>query len=152
MQTLYLDELIVGSTFESGRRTLTESDLVLFVSLTGLHERMFRDVPYSVEHYGGLVIPAPLLLAYALGLTEELFSGAARGFLGIDKARFRRVCHPGDTISVKTTVLEARPSTSKPETGIGRFEHVVMTAEAPEIASFERTMLLARSVTGKAVA
>jgi acyl dehydratase len=103
----------------SHRRTLTETDIVNFVNLVGLHEPPFIDMEW-VEKMPGIhntrFAPAPLLISLGMGLvatsimeivdamTERERLGRFHGMVGVEAA-VKRPAFPGDTLSVE---LEAR--------------------------------------------
>ncbi len=103
----------------SHRRTITETDIVSFVNLVGLHEPPFIDME-SVKNLPGLhnkrFAPAPLLISLGMGLvatsitevveaiSERENLGPFHGMVGIE-ARVENPAFPGDTLSVD---LEAR--------------------------------------------
>jgi acyl dehydratase len=103
----------------SHRRTLTETDIVNFVNLVGLHEPPFIDMEW-VEKMPGIhnkrFAPAPLLISLGMGLvatsimeivdamTEREGLGRFHGMVGVEAA-VKRPTFPGDTLSVE---LEAR--------------------------------------------
>ena len=80
----YFDELEVGDQFTSPRRTVTEADVVIFTSLTGLLNPLFTDEEFAREKgLGGRVAPGPLTISYAIGLTDELVFGTVAAVLEI---------------------------------------------------------------------
>ncbi len=145
----YFDELKAGDQFHSPRRTMTETAIVLFTSLAGLFNPLFVDDVFAREKgFGSRVAPGPLTMAFALGLTEELVDGTASAVLGIDNCRFTAPVFPGDTISVRTTVVEARPSTSKPDQGVVTLRHEVSNEKGKGVCTFERTLLMFKKPAG----
>ncbi len=145
----YFDELKAGDQFHSPRRTMTETAIVLFTSLAGLFNPLFVDDVFAREKgFGSRVAPGPLTMAFALGLTEELVEGTTTAALGIDNCRFTAPVLPGDTISVRTTVVEARPSTSKPDKGEVTLRHEESNEKGQGVCTFERTLLLFKWPTG----
>ena len=103
----------------SHRRTLTETDIVNFVNLVGLHEPPFIDMEWVAKMPGihnKRFAPAPLLISLGMGLvatsimevvdamTEREGLGRFHGMVGVDAA-VQRPAFPGDTLSVE---LEAR--------------------------------------------
>lgn len=103
----------------SHRRTLSETDIVNFVNLVGLHEPPFIDMEY-VAGLPGIhnrrFAPAPLLISLGMGLVATHVGrvveaiarreglGAFHGMVGVEAA-VRRPAFPGDTLRVE---LEAR--------------------------------------------
>ena len=103
----------------SHRRTITETDIVNFVNLVGLHEPPFIDMEW-VENLPGIhnkrFAPAPLLISLGMGLvatsimeivdamTAREGLGRFHGMVGVEAA-VKSPAFPGDTLSVE---LEAR--------------------------------------------
>ena len=46
----YWDDLKSGDTFKTLNRTITETDIVNFISVTGMLETVFTDLSFSEEH------------------------------------------------------------------------------------------------------
>lgn len=121
----------------SHRRTITETDIVNFVNLVGLHEPPFIDMEW-VEKMPGIhnrrFAPAPLLMSLGMGLvatsimevvdaiTERQGLGRFHGMVGVEAA-VKSPAFPGDTLSVE---LEARIDrrTKRGQTLVA-LEHVV---------------------------
>jgi acyl dehydratase len=121
----------------SHRRTITETDIVNFVNLVGLHEPPFIDMEW-VEKMPGIhnkrFAPAPLLISLGMGLvatsimevvdaiTAREGLGRFHGMVGVEAA-VKSPAFPGDTLSVE---LEARVDrrTKRGQTLVA-LEHVV---------------------------
>lgn len=103
----------------SHRRTITETDIVTFVNLVGLHEPPFIDMEWVAQLPGihnKRFAPAPLLISLGMGLvatsimevlgamTERERLGAFHGMVGVEAA-VKSPAFPGDTLWVE---LEAR--------------------------------------------
>ena len=138
----YFDELKAGDEFTSHRRTITEADIVLFTSLTGLLNPLFTDEIFAREKgLGTRVAPGPLTLCYAIGLTDELVYCTVSAVLGINNVRLTAPVKPGDTIWVKSTVADKRESTSKPDQGLGTLHHEVYNQRGEVVCTFDRTLM-----------
>jgi acyl dehydratase len=121
----------------SHRRTITETDIVNFVNLVGLHEPPFIDME-SVARLPGIhnkrFAPAPLLISLGMGLvatsvtevmdalTERAGLGAFHGMVGVE-ARVKSPAFPGDTLWVE---LQARVDrvTSRSQTIVALQHHL----------------------------
>jgi acyl dehydratase len=103
----------------SHRRTITETDIVNFVNLVGLHEPPFIDMEWVGELPGihnTRFAPAPLLISLGMGLvatsivefldviTTKEGLGRFHGMVGLEAA-VKSPAFPGDTLSVE---FEAR--------------------------------------------
>jgi acyl dehydratase len=141
----YADELQAGDEFVSHARTVTEADVLAFTSLTWITDPIFTDDTFARRTpFGSRVVPGPLIVAYALGLTEDLVYGTVLAALAIDDVRFLGPTRFGDTIRVRSRVRSARASESRAGTAIVVIEHEVThdAAEDP-VCTFSRTMLFA---------
>ena len=138
----YFEELAVGDEFTSSRRTISEADIVIFTSICGLLNPLFTDEEFAKEKgFGARVAPGPLIIAYAMGLTDELAFGTIVAALGVNNARFTAPLKPGDTISVKTTVTDKRESTSRPDRGPVTLRHDIYNQRGEQVCTFERTLM-----------
>ena len=139
----YFEDFEEGKEFTSPRRTITETDLVVFTAITGLKNPVFTDEVFAKEvGLGTRVIPGPLTMCIAMGLTDDLIYGTTFAALGVKEAKFRATVKPGDTIWVKTTVSEKRESSSHPDKGIITLRHHVYNERNEEVMVFERTLMM----------
>jgi 3-hydroxybutyryl-CoA dehydratase len=95
------DRLEVGGRFRSPGRTITETDLVSFATLTGDFHPLHTDVEWAAEsEFSGRIAHGMLLLSYCVGLVpldpEHVL--ALRGF---ERIAFKRPVRIGDTIHVE---------------------------------------------------
>lgn len=129
--------------FTSRRRTITETDGVLFTSLTGIIDPVFTDEIFAKEQlFGARVVPGPMVMAYALGMTDDFGYGTILAALAINNATFKAPVKPGDTIQATTRVADTRRSETRPNTGIIRLAHSVTNQDGIEVQNFERTLLV----------
>jgi 3-hydroxybutyryl-CoA dehydratase len=100
---------IVGATFESRGRTITEADLVSFAALTGDWHPQHADAAWAARgHFGERVAHGLMVLAYAIGLAgfdpERVIA-----LRGLERVTFKRPVRIGDTVKVRGKVAEIRP-------------------------------------------
>lgn len=138
----------------SHRRTISETDIVNFVNLVGLHEPLFIDMHYIAEHmeknHQQRFAPAPMIISIGMGLVATYVSraigeliageklGPGGGLVGLD-ARVRAAVHPGDTIRVE---LEARMGgkTARGYTLV-KLLHIVKNQADVTVAEFTETAI-----------
>ncbi len=116
---LYLEDFVIGETFKTKGRTVTEADIVAFTGLSGDFNPLHIDEEFCKTTPHGTRIAQGLLgLSIASGLVSQLglLTGTALGFLGMNW-RYTGAIRAGDTIHVEITTKEARP-TSKPGRGV----------------------------------
>ena len=98
-------ELSVGQRFRTFRRTITETDIINFVSVTGMLETIFIDRTF--EHGAMKGRPAPGGLTYGLIeglLMQGMVQGTGLALLEVHK----KMLHPvvaGDTVWAEVEVL-----------------------------------------------
>ena len=142
MQGNFFEDWQVGDQFSSPRRTMTETDVVLFTSLTGLLNPLFIDQEFAVEKgLGARLVPGPLTMGIIIGITDYLCYGTMVAVLGIDNARFTAPVKIGDTIWSKVTVGNKRESASHADRGIVTLQHEVYNQKDELVCKFERTLM-----------
>ncbi len=106
MITTYVEDITVGDTSVSRRRTITESDLTGFAMFSGDWHPIHTDVEYAAAdaRFGQRIAHGALVLSVGLGLVE-FWPPAMRAFYGVDRLRFVAPTFIGDTIHVETEVI-----------------------------------------------
>jgi acyl dehydratase len=123
---LYFEEFAVGQCFEHlVRRTVTETDNLLFSALTMNPAAIHLDAEYSKGTlFGERIVNSVFTLGLLVGLSVyDTTYGTTIGNLGWEEVRFPRPVLIGDTLHVQTTVLSKRESQSRKDSGIVVFEH-----------------------------
>jgi acyl dehydratase len=121
------EDVTVGDRFRTASRTITETDLVTFVTLAGLTEPLFFDERAAAEAgYAGRLVPGALTFSYAEGLVMQ--SGAIHGtgmaFLGA-AVDVKAPVFVGDTLTVVVEVTSARAVSSGGRGVVVTRNHVV---------------------------
>jgi acyl dehydratase len=103
------DELRVGDEVATSGRTITETDVVTFGTLTGDLNPLHLDREWAARsQFGERIAQGMLVLAYAFGLAPL----SATHVVAVRRLRdvaFSRPVHIGDTISVRCRVRELKP-------------------------------------------
>lgn len=127
MAGVYFDELVVGQTFvHPTRRTLTETDNVLFSAMTHNPAQLHLDEEYcrNETEFGQRLVNSAFTLGLMVGISVgDTTLGTAVANLGWDEVRFPKPLFHGDTLRVETEVAELRESRSRPNAGIVTFIH-----------------------------
>ncbi len=108
MPQLFLEDLEVGSAFETPRRTITEADVVAFAGLSGDYNPLHTDDEFAKSGpFGRRIGHGVLTLAVLTGLWDRLglLAGSVEAFYGIDRLRFTRPVFFGDTIHATVKVV-----------------------------------------------
>ncbi|WP_095588752.1 MaoC family dehydratase [Actibacterium ureilyticum] len=123
----WFDELEIGMVFDHPiRRTVTETDNVLFTTMTHNPAQLHLDEEYcrTQTEFGQRVVNSCFTLSLMVGISvAETTLGTAVANLGWDEVRFPKPVFHGDTLRVETTVVDLRDSKSRPDQGIVTYEH-----------------------------
>ena len=148
MAGLYFEEFSVGQVFDHAiRRTITEADNVLFSTMTHNPAALHLDEEYCRKHteFGQRVVNSCLTLSLMVGISvNDTTLGTTVANLGWDEVRFPKPLFHGDTLHVRTEVLERRDSRSRPHNGIVIFEHRAFNQRDELVGVCKRTALMLR--------
>lgn len=140
----YFDELQIGETLLTHRRTITEADVVNFACLSGDHfYAHMDDIAAKESLFGKRVAHGYFILAAAAGLFVDPAPGPVLANYGLENLRFIKPVYPGDTIRVKLTVQEKTPKEDKPE-GVVAWAVQVMNQNEELVASYSILTLVQR--------
>ena len=121
------DELEVGAVFvHEMRRTVTETDNVLFCAMTHNPQPLHLDKEFAeASEHGQILVNSLYTLGLVIGLSVgDTTLGTTIGSLGMEAVEFPNPVFIGDTIRVTTTIKERRESQSKSDRGVVWFEHI----------------------------
>lgn len=100
----------VGETHRTSGRTITESDIRMFVGATGSRDPIHLDHEYAGNHplVDGVVTQGTLTLAVTDGMVVEAIAGDAALSMNVghDEVRYLAPVYPGDTLSARVEVVE----------------------------------------------
>ncbi len=108
------EEMEVGSSFRTASRTVTETDLVNFITLFGFNEPLFWDARHAeTAGYRGRLVPGALTYCMAEGLVLQthVLHGTGLAFMGM-QLDVKKPVFVGDTLSAVVEVTESRKASS----------------------------------------
>ncbi len=147
MPGLWFDELQVGQVFKHAiRRTVTETDNILFSTMTHNPAQLHLDEEYMRgTEYGQRLVNSAFTLGLMVGISVgDTTLGTAVANLGWDEVRFPKPVFHGDTLHVETEVIDLRDSKSRPDQGIVTFLHRAYNQRNELVASCKRSGLQRR--------
>jgi acyl dehydratase len=145
MAGMFFEELTVGRSFDHDwRRTVTETDNVLFSSMTMNPAQLHLDAHYAGEtEFGQVIVNSLFTLGLMIGMSvNDTTLGTTLANLGMTDVRFPKPVFHGDTLGVRTVVTAARESKSRPNAGIVEFEHTATNQRGEVVASCRRQALM----------
>ena len=151
MPGLYYEELEIGRHFvHDVTRTVTETDNLLFTTLTHNTQPLHLDIEFCKQHseFGGILVNSVFTFGLMLGVSvTDTTLGTTVANLGMDDVKFPAPVHIGDTLRSETTVIEKRDSKSRPDAGIVVFEHKSFNQKNILVAHCKRSALMKRKPT-----
>lgn len=145
MSGLYFDEFKVGQVFQHAiTRTVTETDNLLFTTLTHNPQPLHLDVEFVKQtEFGQRLVNSIFTLGLMIGVSVgDTTLGTTIANLGMTDVRFTHPVFIGDTLRSQSTVLEMRPSKSRPDAGVVVFEHKCLNQRDEEVGYCKRSALM----------
>ncbi len=132
-------------------KTVTSGDNALFSSLTHAYNPLYLNAEQArAEGHPDVVVSPMLVLCVVVGLSVEDLSEIGGPFLGIDDLTFHRPVYPGDTLTGRSTVVEARESKSRPMAGVVTWHTEGFNQHGQLVVDYRRTNLVAKGRPGHA--
>jgi acyl dehydratase len=141
-QDAYWQDLSVGQRFQTLRRTVTETDLINFISVTGMLEAIFIDATFEGAAMAGRAVPAALTQGLIEGLLfQTMIQGTGLALLELSLRAHKPVL-VGDTIWALVTVSGIKP-TSKNNRAVIDSKVEVFNTRSELVLSYDVKRLLA---------
>jgi acyl dehydratase len=135
---IHFDDLPLGRRFRTVGRTITETDIVLFVNTIGMTEVLFTNYEFirNESPTKGRVSPGSLVFCIAEGLlTQSTMQGVGLAFLNMT-LDIKGPTFAGDTIHVECEVIESRASNSRPGCGLVRTRNRVVKQDGSVVMEY----------------
>ena len=136
---LWWEDFKVGEIAEMGHYTFTEADIVAFA-------RQYDPQPLHTDpaaargsFYGGLIASGWHTCAIGMRLMCETYINqtVSMGSPGVDNIRWLKPVRPGDTLTYRWHVLEARASRSRPEAGLVKSRWEAVNQDGDQVLTME---------------
>ena len=151
MPGLHYEEFSIGQEFDHAwTRTVTETDNVLFTTMTMNPARLHLDAHYAEStEFGRPLINSMFTIALVVGISVlETTHGTTVANLGFEEVVFPKPLFAGDTVHVESEVVDARESKSRPDQGIVTFEHRAYNQHDELVCRARRGALMHKRPTG----
>jgi acyl dehydratase len=131
------EDFAPGLVIELGQRRIERDEIIEFASRYDPQRFHLDEQAAAASIFGGLCASGWHTVATMMRLMCDryLLGSASQGSPGVDKLRWKAPLRPGDTLSGRMIVLEARPMASKPHIGLvncrweGINQHGVLVVE-----------------------
>ncbi|MGR8947423.1 MAG: MaoC family dehydratase [Gammaproteobacteria bacterium] len=141
------DDFEIGQVFQHHwGRTITQAENALFSTLT-LH---FNPHYFNREHakrhgHEDILLNPMLIFNTVFGLSVEDLSEAGMGpFLGVSELTFHEPVLAEETLTAKSTVIDKRETTKRPDFGIVTWHTEGFRADGKRVIDFKRANLVTK--------
>lgn len=141
---LFYEEFNIGDTLiHSLSKTIFECDNNFFSLMTMNHHPVHTNVDYAAHNqHKQVLVVGTLVFSLAVGITVPDISGKAIANLDYESIKHLHPVFIGDTIYVRSTILDKRESRSKKDRGIIYVESVAYNQNGVDVLSFRRHILV----------
>ena len=140
------EDLTPGRTITLPPRALTREEIVRFA-------REWDPQPFHLDeqaarrsHFGGLVASGWQTASLCMRLVVDglLKDSTSMGSPGIDELRWLKPVRPDDPLTLTVTVLEARPSQSKPDRGSVKIGYSLVNGAGEPVMTMSAWVIFGR--------
>lgn len=145
---LFYEDFEVGAEItHSLSKTIFESDNNFFSLLTMNHHPLHTNLDYAQKsQHGQLLVVGTLVFSLAVGITVPDISGKAIANLEYNDIIHLAPVFVGDTIYVKTKILDKIDSKTKSDRGIVSIKSSVYNQRGEEVLTFCRKVLIKKQL------
>ena len=150
----YWEDFQVGSVREFGQMTVSREAVLDFARQFDPQPFHLDDAAAEASLFGQLSASGWHTCAMTMRMMcdDYLLDAASLGSPGIDQLRWLKPVCPGDTLSVRLTVLQARPMNSRPSVGLVRSLWEVLNQHRAPVLTMEGWGMFRRRAAGEPVA
>jgi acyl dehydratase len=118
----YFEDYVPGRTYEFGSITVCEAEIIEFAKQFDPQYFHTDSEKAKMSRFGGIVASGWHTICLAMRLYVDHYVTHVAGLAspGMDEIRWPNPVRPGDTLRIRVTTLEARPSRSKSDRGMVR--------------------------------
>jgi acyl dehydratase len=136
-------EFFAGQQIDAGSYELSKADSLEFAR--AYDPQWFHTDPIAAQQgpFDGLIASGWQTCGIAMRLAVDQILHDSESFAspGVENIRWPHPVRPGDTLSLRVTVLEVRRSNSKPHLGILTWRWQLFNGEAKEVLDMKATNL-----------
>jgi acyl dehydratase len=144
----FFEDLEIGAETYFGSYDVTREEVLDFARKYDPQPFHLSDEEAAKTHFGRLAASgwhtcAMTMAVIARHVVEEEQAGL--GSPGVDELRWLKPVYPGDTLHVRSTIIDKRPSRSRPEMGSFRSQTTVSNQDGVPVLTFISIVLIRRT-------
>lgn len=138
------EDFTVGRSFPLGPRSVSAEEIIDFAREFDPQPMHLSKEQGEASILGGLSASGWHTSGMMMRMLTDSFllDSTSQGSPGIDFLEWRHPVLAGDTLSGKTTVVEARPLRSRPGIGVVRFRHEIVNQKGQPVCTGENAIMM----------
>jgi acyl dehydratase len=151
MPKYYWEDFQAGSVAVYGPRLVTREEIVAFAAEFDPQPMHLDEAAASATLLGGLAASGWHISSLIMRMMTDGFilDSSSMGGPGVEEMRWLAPLRPGTNVRLRATVLESRPSKSRPEMGLTKFRYEMLDDAGNCIATMIATAMLGRREPAK---
>jgi acyl dehydratase len=144
---IYFEDLEIGREQVYGSVEVTREEVLAFARRYDPQPFHLSDEAAAQTHFGRIAASGWHTCAMTMGVIVahmKQHPQAGLGSPGVDDLRWLKPVYPGDTLTVRGTVVEKTPSRSKPDIGSFRTETRVTNQDGGDVMTMTSIVLIRR--------
>jgi acyl dehydratase len=152
--TYHWEDFALGDVADYGPRVVTREEIVAFAAEFDPQPMHLDEDAARASMLGGLAASGWHTCAILMRMLCDWFvlDSSSMGAPGVDEVKWLRPLRPGDSLSIRRTVLETRASNSRPAMGFVKFHYDLTNQTGATVMTLVTPMMLERRHPGSAVA
>ena len=145
-QDLWFEDYVPGAVHDLGSVVVDEQEVIAFAKQYDPQSFHLDKERAAKSAFGGLIASGWHTASMVMRLIADhyLSEVSSEGSPGIDELRWLRPVRPGDQLSVRVTILDARRSRSRPERGIVRSQIETFNQDRELVMHLTSTIFIRR--------
>ena len=144
---IYFEDLEVGAQTYFGQCEVSREEVIEFATRYDPQPFHLSDEEAAKTHFGRLAASGWHTCAMVMGVIARRVVSekqAGLGSPGIDELRWLKPVYPGDTLHVRSEIVEKTPSRSRPDLGSFRSRTTVTNQDEVAVLTFVSIVLIRR--------
>ena len=150
LQKLYFEDFQPGNTAEYGPRLVTREEIIAFAAQFDPQPMHLDEAAGQKSLLGGLGASGWHGCGIMMRMICDSFmlNSASMGAGGVEEVQWKRPIRPGDQLTLRYTVLDARTSKSRADMGIVRMRYEMTNAHGETVMTMVTPALFGRRNPG----
>jgi len=143
---LHWEDFTEGSVTYYGPRTITREEIVAFAAEFDPQPMHLDEEAARFTMMGGLIASGWHTVCIQMRIIADGFvsKSASMGAPGVDEVKWLKPVRPGDSVTVRATVLQSRASNSRAGLGLVTFLHELLNQHGERVMTLVSTAMIAR--------